>query len=70
MSHLRLEDVSVALDGHEIVRDIDLDVADGEFVGLVGPNGAGKTTVLGAVAGIVPHRGRITVDGHDVAAMG
>ena len=34
--------------------DVNLDVADGEAVGLVGRNGAGKTTVLEALAGLVP----------------
>ncbi|MFP5332256.1 MAG: ABC transporter ATP-binding protein [Acidimicrobiia bacterium] len=66
---MMLEDVSVALDGNAIVRHVDLSVPDGAFVGLVGPNGAGKTTILGTVAGIVPYRGRVLIDGEDSAAM-
>ncbi|MEO8258308.1 MAG: ABC transporter ATP-binding protein [Acidobacteriota bacterium] len=44
-------------------------LAAGEIVGLIGPNGAGKTTTLRSIAGILrPTSGRITIDGHDIAA--
>src|ERR671914_2477525 len=39
-------------DGFEAVRDMDLDIHDGEFVVLVGPSGCGKTTALRMVAGL------------------
>jgi multiple sugar transport system ATP-binding protein len=39
-------------DGYEAVRDMDLDVEDGEFVILVGPSGSGKTTALRMIAGL------------------
>src|ERR671932_206066 len=39
-------------DGFEAVRDMDLDIADGEFVILVGPSGCGKSTALRMVAGL------------------
>jgi ABC-2 type transport system ATP-binding protein len=43
-------------------------VESGEILGLVGPNGAGKTTTLRALAGILtPTRGRLLIDGHDMA---
>ena len=38
----------------EAVRDIDLDISDGEFVVLVGPSGCGKTTTLRMIAGLEP----------------
>ena len=40
--------------GVHAVRDVDLDVASGEVVGLIGPNGAGKTTLVNMISGVVP----------------
>ena len=48
--------------GHPAVRDLDLDVDDGELLVLVGPSGSGKSTVLRLVAGLeVPTSGRILI---------
>ncbi len=48
----------------EVVRAIDLDIADGEFVVLVGPSGCGKSTCLRMVAGLeTPTSGDIMIDG-------
>jgi multiple sugar transport system ATP-binding protein len=53
MSVIVLEDVSkVYPDGTTAVSDLDLDIADGEFIVLVGPSGCGKTTALRMVAGL------------------
>ncbi|MGA5442019.1 ABC transporter ATP-binding protein [Streptomyces griseoincarnatus] len=70
---IRFENVSVTYDGaaRPAVRDVDLEVPEGELVLVVGPSGVGKSTVLGAVGGLVPHftggtlRGRVTVAGRD-----
>jgi NitT/TauT family transport system ATP-binding protein len=51
----------------EALRNIDLDVADGEFVCLVGPSGCGKSTLLNTIAGFVdPTVGRCLFDGEPV----
>ncbi len=51
------------------VDGISLEVAPGEIHGFLGPNGAGKTTTLRMIAGLLqPTAGRITVNGHDMAA--
>ncbi len=50
------------------VRDLDLEVEDGEIMGIIGHNGAGKTTVLKMIVGLIsPTSGRIEVMGRDVA---
>lgn len=50
--------------GHDVLRDVDLDVPEGRHVALVGPSGAGKTTLAGLIAGVhAPARGRILVGG-------
>jgi ABC-type cobalamin/Fe3+-siderophores transport system ATPase subunit len=55
-----IENVSVTFGGVRALSDASLDVARGEFVGLVGPNGAGKTTLLRSINGLVePDAGRV-----------
>lgn len=62
---LSLRDVSVAYDAEPVLAHASLDIASGEFVGVVGPNGAGKSTLLNAILGIAPIvRGEILV--HDL----
>lgn len=61
---LEVDDVSVAIDGREILRSISLRVEEGECVSLVGSNGSGKTTLMRCIAGLVrPSMGKIRVDG-------
>ncbi len=50
-------------DGTHALRDVTIDVDDGEKLAIVGPNGAGKTTLLLALAGMLPISGKLSVDG-------
>jgi ABC-2 type transport system ATP-binding protein len=53
--------------GFEALKNIDLEIRQGEIFALLGPNGAGKTTLISIVCGIVnPSEGSVTVDGHDI----
>jgi multiple sugar transport system ATP-binding protein len=53
MAEIVLDSVSKRFaDGYEAVKDMDLDVADGEFMILVGPSGCGKSTALRMIAGL------------------
>jgi branched-chain amino acid transport system ATP-binding protein len=55
---------------YDVLRNLDLHIAEGEAVGLLGPNGAGKTTVLRAIMGLVKHRrGSIRVAGEELVRM-
>ena len=55
----------------EVLRDLSVSLAEGEFVALMGPSGSGKSTFLHLAAGLIlPDSGRIEVAGCDVTAMG
>jgi NitT/TauT family transport system ATP-binding protein len=52
----------------EVIRQLDLEVAEGEVVGIVGPSGCGKSTLLELACGLLePERGRALIAGHEDA---
>jgi len=67
---LEIKNINAAYGFLQVLWDVTLNVADGEFVALVGPNGAGKTTTLRTVAGLLhPSSGDILIGDHSVANM-
>jgi len=53
--------------GFQALKNVDLDIEQGEIIALLGPNGAGKTTLISVVCGIVnPSEGNVTVNGYDI----
>lgn len=72
MTTVTFEQVSIRYPGAEdpSVADLDLEIADGEFLVLVGPSGCGKSTTLRALAGLEPvSEGRILIDDRDVTGV-
>jgi len=66
---LTVRGLSVAFGGVHALSDVDIEVREGELVGLIGPNGAGKTTLIDAVTGFVPFTGRVELDGEDISSL-
>jgi branched-chain amino acid transport system permease protein len=66
---LRVTGLSVAFGGLHALRDVALEVREGELVGLIGPNGAGKTTLVDAVSGFVGYTGCVELSGADISGM-
>jgi branched-chain amino acid transport system ATP-binding protein len=66
---LRLEGVSVARGGREVVHDVSLRIPPGEVTTLLGANGAGKSTLVLAVAGVLrPSGGRVLLGDRDITS--
>ena len=51
MASVGFDNVTVAVDGALVLRDVSLDISDGEFVGVIGPSGSGKTSLIRTIAG-------------------
>ncbi|HSF07568.1 MAG TPA: ABC transporter ATP-binding protein [Methylomirabilota bacterium] len=67
---LRLDRINAYYGDAHILKDLSLEVASGEILGLLGRNGAGKTTTLRAIMGLVRlGAGRITLDGGDLRRL-
>lgn len=65
-----IDKVTMSFGDFTAVREVDLQVGNGEFVAIVGPTGCGKSTVLNAVAGLLtPASGGITIDGVPVKGV-
>ena len=46
-----------------VLQNVSLDIAHGQWTSIVGPNGAGKSTLLRCLAGVIPHKGMVTLLG-------
>ncbi|MDO4706565.1 LPS export ABC transporter ATP-binding protein [Allofranklinella schreckenbergeri] len=70
VSSLQVRHLQKSYGGRKVVKDVSLDVVNGEVMGLLGPNGAGKTTSFYMIVGLVrSDGGDIFIDGHSIADM-
>ena len=61
--------ISVSFGGLRALDEVDLEVPEGQLVGLIGPNGAGKTTFIDAISGFVPYQGHVELDGQSLEGL-
>lgn len=67
MPVLEVKGVSKSFDGEEIIRDISLELKEGEIVSLLGVSGGGKTTLFNIIAGLsTPDEGNIYLEGQEI----
>ena len=67
MAELKLRGINKSFGSVPVIHNIDLDVADGEFVVFVGPSGCGKSTLLRTISGLEEaNSGQVLIGGEDV----
>lgn len=70
MSQLFCTELDLSIGGKQVVRDLDLELAPGQFWGLMGANGIGKTTLMKCLAGLVaPDRGAVSLNGRPLLSV-
>lgn len=69
-SGLQVKNLRKSYNKRVVIRDVSLDLQQGEVVALLGPNGSGKTTTFYAIAGLIyPEGGHVLLDGRDVTTL-
>jgi len=59
---LSLDNIKVSFGEHLVLKDVNINVYPGEFIGLIGANGAGKSTLLKVILGLLqPTNGKVTI---------
>lgn len=67
---LKLEQIKKSYDGVEILKEMNLEIEDGEIVSILGPSGCGKTTLLNLILGITEaDSGKIWFNGEDITNL-
>jgi ABC-type sugar transport system ATPase subunit len=70
MTSINIRAVSKSYSQHRVLKGLDLDIADGEFISFLGPSGCGKSTLLYCIAGLEEiSTGSILFDGRDISGL-
>ncbi|MGF6229934.1 ABC-type sugar transport system ATPase subunit [Inquilinus ginsengisoli] len=70
MTSINIRAVSKSYAQHRVLKGLDLDIADGEFISFLGPSGCGKSTLLYCIAGLEEiSTGSILFDGRDISGL-
>ncbi|MEL6243516.1 MAG: sn-glycerol-3-phosphate ABC transporter ATP-binding protein UgpC [Pseudomonadota bacterium] len=71
MGEIKLNDIHKFFGSVHVIKGVDLDIREGEFVVFVGPSGCGKSTMLRLISGLEEiTSGHIEIEGHDVSHLG
>ena len=67
---LEIRNVDLSFGGLSVLKEVGLEVREGEILALIGPNGAGKTSLLNCITGFYrPQRGEILFEGRDLTRL-
>jgi len=71
MPKIQFQHVRKAFDGKQVLRDVNLEVNEGESLAIIGRSGSGKSVMLKHMVGLVrPDSGKVLVDGEDITSFG
>jgi branched-chain amino acid transport system ATP-binding protein len=67
---LKIENIDVSYGDVQVLKEVSMDIQEGELLAVIGANGAGKTTLLRAISGLLqPHNGTITFLGEKISGI-
>lgn len=67
---IKIENINKSYDGVQVLKNINLNIEDGEFFSILGPSGCGKTTLLRMIAGFIePDSGAIYLGDEDIISL-
>ena len=66
---LEVTDLHAGYGKAEVLRGLTIAAPAGSVITVIGPNGAGKSTLLNALMGLLPSRGNLRFDGHDISRL-
>ncbi len=70
MTLIEVDELSLTIDSHDLIKGVSLRIERSEWMTVVGPNGAGKTTLVECVSGVRrASSGVVRIDGHDVSRL-